>query len=75
MANWFENLTGTAGNVLDTVQDVLDVVNGQDIPAVSTPTTQPVAAAAAAASTPSSGNTDNLMIVAVVVVLAVVLLR
>ena len=53
MANWLENLTGTAGTVLDTVQDVVDTVRSiQPGCAVETP---PIAAPAATAPVVTPG--------------------
>jgi len=82
MANWFEKLTDTAGTVLDTIQDVIDVVKHTDGPAVATPTTAPAttapAAPAPAAPAPAakSGMDQNSMLIVVAVgVLAVVILR
>ena len=74
MTNWLDNLTGKAGTVLDTVQDVIDVVHQMDGPAVTVPTTVPVAPAPAPAA-PAGGSSDNMLLVLVVVVLAIVLLR
>lgn len=74
MANWLENLTGQASTVLDTIQDVVDVVGKADTPAAtqtSTPAVQSQSQAAASSGIPA----NYLLVGVVVVVLAIVLLR
>jgi hypothetical protein len=78
MAKWLDDLSRGVSTVMDTAQDVLDVVRqveqlGQ--PPIATPpiaaqTQAPVVTAPAA-----GGSTEGLILVGVVVVIALVLLR